>query len=349
MGKVQIGDWLISVDGVKLQSLTTTEHPAEYLRKKSDARKVFQIKRTASFPLLSEFYVLAHAAEEVKQTSFTRPVRSEDRNRNCVLNKDFIKKKTTNFRMNVAHSANIDFTSGEEMVKELCQPMETREHHDSLEYAQSETRDNFHVSEEQALHPSIEVDISNCLSGVQAAAPVPPSIKTGQRKGKKKISFDQRIEELKRFKEKHGHCDLNKSSKGNASLGVWSDHMRYTYRGKGTGKRTEYRIRRLEAIGFKWILLKAKTKNTAVVDHDGTSNSREHIISTSDCSCDMHSDLDDSKAEWPVEVPLEHAVNPNCWRLGWVIGWIIRETYAAGKRTILIDRIPMGLHSICIW
>ena len=159
-------------------------------------------------------------------------------------------------------------------------------------------------------HAVKEVDVSNGLAVVQAAElPVPPSTKTSKQKGKRKISFDQRIEELKRFKDKHGHCDLNNSSsKDNKSLGIWSDNMRYAHRGRRTGKLTEDRIRRLEAIGFKWILLKAKTKNTAVIDQERTSNSGEHILSTSDCSCDMHSDLDGSKAEQLVEVSLEHAV-----------------------------------------
>jgi len=42
-----------------------------------------------------------------------------------------------------------------------------------------------------------------------------------------------------------------------------------------------------------------------------TCNSGEHILSPSDCSCDIHIDLDDSEAKELVEVPVEHAVNPS--------------------------------------
>ena len=371
IGKGRDGDWLISVDGVKLQNLASVNYFAQYLQTNSDARKVFQIKRTASFPLLSEFDVLAHAAEEAKQKPLTAPVYSQDRYR---------KNSNEDFRMNAAHKSIIGFTSGEEMVTESCQPMETREF--MLVSSTYKVKfENVHDAEEQALLSSIERDIINCVAGAQAVEPpVPPSIKSSKQKRKRKItfdqrigeltrlkekyghcdlnssskdykplgvwsenmrstyrgqgtmrltedrirrleaigfkwmldaSFDQRIEELKGFKEKHGHCDLNSSSKAKKSLGIWSDRMRYAHRGKRTMKLTEDRIRRLEEIGFKWILLKAKTKKTAVIDQERTSYSGEHILSTSDCSIDMHSDLDESKVEQLVEVSLGHAVNPS--------------------------------------
>ena len=76
-------------------------------------------------------------------------------------------------------------------------------------------------------------------------------------------------------------------------------------------KITEVMILCLEAIGFKWSLLKSKKKNTAVVDQECTCNSGGHILSLPDCSCDMHIDLDDSEAKEVAEVPVEHAVNPS--------------------------------------
>ena len=85
--------------------------------------------------------------------------------------------------------------------------------------------------------------------------------------------------------------------------------MRSAYNSKGAIKITEDRILRLEAIGFKCSLLKSKKKNTAVVDQECTCNSGEHILSPSDCACDMHIDLDDSEAKELVEAPVEHAVN----------------------------------------
>jgi len=84
--------------------------------------------------------------------------------------------------------------------------------------------------------------------------------------------FEQRIEEFKEFKEKHHHCDLGASSKEYKSLGIWCKNTRSAYNGKGTMKITKDRIRRLEAIGFKWSLRKSKKKNTAVVDQECTLN-----------------------------------------------------------------------------
>jgi hypothetical protein len=187
LGKVEIGDWLISVDGVKLQNLASVNYFAQYLQTNSDARKVFQIKRTASFPLLSEFDVLAHAAEEAKQKPLTAPVYSQDRYR---------KNSNEDFRMNAAHKSIIGFTSGEEMVTESCQPMETREF--MLVSSTYKVKfENVHDAEEQALLSSIERDIINCVAGAQAVEPpVPPSIKSSKQKRKRKITFDQRIGEL---------------------------------------------------------------------------------------------------------------------------------------------------------
>jgi len=56
-------------------------------------------------------------------------------------------------------------------------------------------------------------------------------------------------------------------------------------------KLTEDRIHCLEAIGFKWILPNAQTKNTAVADQQCTSNNGGYTVSTSDCSCDDYSML----------------------------------------------------------
>ena len=258
LGKVQIGDWLISVDRVELQNLTSADYFVQYLRKHVDVRKVFQIKRTASLPPRSALDLLAHAAEEMTQKHLTPPVYSEDRNKNCVSKTSFIEEDSTNVQENVADKSIIDSISGEEMVStESCQPMGTHEYHANLEYAHIEMNENDHISEEQAVVPNTVLDISNGLVGVQAAEPVPPSpLQTTKPKRKQSISFDKRIEELKRFKEKHGHCDISqsKSSKEYNSLAQWSTSMRCAYKGNAKSKLPEDRIRRLEEIGFKWNL-----------------------------------------------------------------------------------------------
>jgi len=74
-----------------------------------------------------------------------------------------------------------------------------------------------------------------------------------------RILFDKRVEELKRFKEKYGHCDVSESSKEYKSFAKWSYQMRRTYKGRGTMKLSEDRICRLEAIGFKWTTTMTKS------------------------------------------------------------------------------------------
>ena len=71
---------------------------------------------------------------------------------------------------------------------------------------------------------------------------------------KKNQTFEQRIEDLKKFKEKYGHCDVRRRFKTHNSLATWSRDIRYAYRGNGNMNLTEDRMRRLEEIGFKWVL-----------------------------------------------------------------------------------------------
>jgi len=75
---------------------------------------------------------------------------------------------------------------------------------------------------------------------------LPPPIDTTN------ISFDQCIEKLKDFEDKHGHCDLRLSSKDHTSLSMWCHSIRNSHNEQGKMKITEDRIRRLEEIGFKW-------------------------------------------------------------------------------------------------
>lgn len=53
---------------------------------------------------------------------------------------------------------------------------------------------------------------------VDRTMPASPGMKTTKPKGKQQIAFEQRIEELKGFKKKHGHCFVSRSSKDYKSL-----------------------------------------------------------------------------------------------------------------------------------
>jgi len=71
------------------------------------------------------------------------------------------------------------------------------------------------------------------------------------RQKRTKKSFDEHLEELKAFKEKHGHVRV--TVKHNKSLGWFCKNMRTARR--GTGKRrgiTEDRIKALDELGFDW-------------------------------------------------------------------------------------------------
>jgi hypothetical protein len=78
-------------------------------------------------------------------------------------------------------------------------------------------------------------------------------------------SWNQRLEELKRFKEKHGHCQVPSRYAEAPELGIWVGTQRTQYRlfmrAKETGadiasatSMNENRINLLEELGFVWAL-----------------------------------------------------------------------------------------------
>ena len=89
-----------------------------------------------------------------------------------------------------------------------------------------------------------------------------------QWKTKTKNTFGERIEQLKTFKAKFGHCNVTKSksasNKPYVSLGKWCYSIRYRRRlmeeGNPTSKDlSKDQIERLNALGFQW---KIRTKTT---------------------------------------------------------------------------------------
>ncbi len=86
--------------------------------------------------------------------------------------------------------------------------------------------------------------------------PLVPSAKRGDR------LFDKRLEELKAFKAKYGHCDVLHSSNhypDHRSLALWCKNIRNAWRKINNNENprrrlTEHHIQRLNDIGFKWNL-----------------------------------------------------------------------------------------------
>ena len=58
-----------------------------------------------------------------------------------------------------------------------------------------------------------------------------------------------RVQELKAFKRKHGHCQVSQSQRNRHGLGVWVGNLRADYR---KGQLPSDRIRELDALGFAW-------------------------------------------------------------------------------------------------
>mmetsp|Transcript_17497 Transcript_17497/g.33168 ORF Transcript_17497/g.33168 Transcript_17497/m.33168 type:complete len:595 (+) Transcript_17497:598-2382(+) len=78
-----------------------------------------------------------------------------------------------------------------------------------------------------------------------------------RRKGWVKKTWDERLEELKAYKEIHGHANVPTISKDNPSLGHWVHDQRKQYRLYQEKKQTAMtpeRIQLLEKVGFKWAL-----------------------------------------------------------------------------------------------
>jgi hypothetical protein len=81
-------------------------------------------------------------------------------------------------------------------------------------------------------------------------APPRTKIRWSAKEGKEEdISFESRLEQLKNFKEKHGH--LNVKRKDDRKLAAFCTHMRTEKKVEG-GSLTEEQIKALDEIGFQW-------------------------------------------------------------------------------------------------
>ena len=80
------------------------------------------------------------------------------------------------------------------------------------------------------------------------------TVNNGQKKKRNsRVSFNDRLEDLKAYKEKNGHLNV-KEKDDDKSIYRWCRNIRSARRkpGKGTMKLTQERIAALDAIGFDW-------------------------------------------------------------------------------------------------
>ena len=65
--------------------------------------------------------------------------------------------------------------------------------------------------------------------------------------------WEEKFNALKEYKENHGHCNVSQYWRENKQLGSWVNEQRNNYR---KGKLSKDRIKRLEEIGFVWVIHK---------------------------------------------------------------------------------------------
>ena len=63
-------------------------------------------------------------------------------------------------------------------------------------------------------------------------------------------TWEQHIDDLKSFRETHGHCNVPKQYPANPAPGSWVRNVR---KARKDGTLAEERVRRLDALGFCWV------------------------------------------------------------------------------------------------
>jgi hypothetical protein len=77
------------------------------------------------------------------------------------------------------------------------------------------------------------------------------------------VDWDERLEELKEYRKKHGNCLVPQQYPENPQLGTWVSNQRKQYRLLKEGKSspmTEDRVNKLDEIGFIWSIFSHDTQ-----------------------------------------------------------------------------------------
>lgn len=84
------------------------------------------------------------------------------------------------------------------------------------------------------------------------------------------VVWSERFEEILKYKEQYGHCNVSCNFKENPQLGSWVKCQRRQYKNYIGGKRSSMtldRIEKLESIGFLWEVRSSRKKSTNVHLH----------------------------------------------------------------------------------
>lgn len=110
----------------------------------------------------------------------------------------------------------------------------------------------------------IESSKKRIITRSSDTTPTSSSAKKTRRERSKSKTFDERLEDLKVFKSKHGHCHVSRNDSMFFSLGSWCHNMRVSYR--ATQKQDDQdipvlsqdKIDALNEVGFDWAMKEAR-------------------------------------------------------------------------------------------
>ena len=94
------------------------------------------------------------------------------------------------------------------------------------------------------------------------------SLRCSQLKNRETVQWDAQFQEMKKYKEINGHCNVPTRS---GSLGIWVNTQRHNYWLSKEGKSSRMsddRIQKLESIGFQWSLRCGLSKDEKTVQWD---------------------------------------------------------------------------------
>jgi hypothetical protein len=158
---------------------------------------------------------------------------------------------------------------------------------ESLERALGRNNSNIQIQFGRQCNDSSSNSIINVLNQARQM----DAHESEQGDGARRYTWDDRFEELRHYKEQHGHCNVPQIYE--RGLGTWVSQQRAQYKRFRSGKTssmTKRRQQQLEKLGFAWSLRKRHS-------WDERYNELKAFSETNDGSCDVQNE-GDFKALW---------------------------------------------------